>query len=140
MGASLQRSLDTGAATGALLVCLASERAVRVAGAGTQFGLLMRSLDSGLVSSDAEVAGHALEGLYALAAWHLSARRSSQPGLGEHAAPGAHVHFVHSSTVLDGLCALAARHLRARGSRPSDFSGQVAPAALSITFFCELFS
>jgi hypothetical protein len=50
--------------------------------------MLMRSLDFGLVSSDAEVAGHCLEGLYALAAWDVSRRAEGHPGLSKRSAPG----------------------------------------------------
>jgi hypothetical protein len=51
--------------------------------------MLMRSLDFGLVSSDAEVAGHCLEGLYALAAWDVSRRAEGHPGLSKRSTPGA---------------------------------------------------
>ena len=50
--------------------------------------MLMRSLDFGLVSSDAELAGHCLEGLYALAAWDVSRRAEGHPGLSKRSAPG----------------------------------------------------
>lgn len=50
--------------------------------------MLMRTLEFGLGSGDAEVAGHSLEGLYALTAWHLGERTKGQPGLGPLNAPG----------------------------------------------------
>ena len=52
--------------------------------------MLMRSLDFGLASSDAEVAGHCLEGLYALAAWDVSRRAEGHAGLANRSATGMH--------------------------------------------------
>jgi hypothetical protein len=55
--------------------------------------MLMRSLDFGLSSSDAEVAGHCLEGLYALAAWDVGRRAEGHAGLAAHSAPGVTRHL-----------------------------------------------
>lgn len=60
---------------------------------GQQFDMLMRSLDFGLASSNAEVAGHCLEGLYALAAWDVSRRTEGHAGLANRSAPGMHQHM-----------------------------------------------
>ncbi len=51
--------------------------------------MLMRTLDHGLGSCDAEMAGHSLEGLFALTAWHVEEQRAGRAGLSPHTAPGA---------------------------------------------------
>lgn len=67
------------------------ERAINpsYAPAGPRFSTLMQTLEFGLSSTDAEVAGDSVEALAALAHFHVQSAAGGGPGLTAHSAPGA---------------------------------------------------